>query len=123
CRGELVLESAERYHLESGTWETIKAEAEARGGHTATVVLDGRVLLAAGATDGGVTSLLEVFDPARGAIESLPFRLAEAKSQHAATLLSHGRVLVVGGNNGSNYLDTAEIVNLPLRMVQPAAPN
>lgn len=75
-----------------------------RDAHTATLLLDGRVLVAGGTTDTDVSSTAEVFDPASetwsGAGE-----MSEPRYNHAATLLGDGRVLVVGGVGSA----TAEI--------------
>ena len=69
-----------------------------RNYHTATLLADGRVLLAGGfdATN-FVTSVSEIFDPATGTFtrtDSLSF----ARARHTATLLPDGRVLIVGGD-------------------------
>jgi uncharacterized delta-60 repeat protein len=75
----------------------------ARGSHTATLLANGKVLLA-----GGYSASAELYDPATGVFASTG-SLGTARSSHTATLLPDGKVLVVGGEAGGNYLDTAEI--------------
>ena len=70
---------------------------EARAHHTATLLLDGRVLVAGGMVENGVfLRSLEVFDPANGRF--LPMgAMATARVGHSATLLQSGQVLLAGG--------------------------
>jgi len=69
--------------------------AAKRSAHTATLLADGRVLLAGGDAEGSA----EIYDPASG--ESTPAgNLSTARSGHTATLLSDGRVLIAGGTSG-----------------------
>ena len=81
---------------------TTSAMSESRIFHTATLLSDGRVLLAGGA-DAGTTT--ETFDPATGFFAPAGAMLS-ARTNHTATLLSDGRVLLAGG--GSNSA-TAEV--------------
>lgn len=72
--------------------------------HTATPLLDGRVLLAGGATTGfgsPSTETCEIFDPATASL--LPAAsMSLARLFHTATRLADGRVLVVGGAGIAN---------------------
>ncbi len=78
-----------------------------RSGHTATRLLDGRVFIAGGGPNGGVTT--EIFDPATETFVAGP-NLIEGRSRHTAALLTDGRVLLVGGyrSDSTRILD-AEI--------------
>src|SRR6267154_4228301 len=67
----------------------------ARYNHTATLLLDGRVLVAAG-YNGSEMSSAEIYNPATGRW-SRTGSLNIARDEHAAALLHDGRVLVIGG--------------------------
>jgi len=69
-----------------------------RSGHSATLLPDGRVLVAGG-TDASGRSLssAELWDPAKGKF-TLTTPLMVGRVRHTATLLSSGKVLFVGGH-------------------------
>ena len=69
--------------------------ATARAEHTATLLADGRVLIAGG--QGGVVGSAELYDPKTGTF-SATGSMVVARTDHTATLLSDGRVLIVGGS-------------------------
>ena len=73
--------------------------------HTATLLPDGKVLIAGGlnANDGSALATAEVYDPASGTW-SPTGSMATARYTHEATLLPNGRVLVSGGVDGSGAL-------------------
>lgn len=73
---------------------------EGRSGHTATLLRDGRILIAGGVGDGWTfLSSAEVFDPRSGRSEAVG-KMSVARECHTATLLRDGRVLIVGGHRG-----------------------
>lgn len=82
---------------------------EARAAFTATLLRDGRVLVAGG--DPGFTAA-ELYDPDTGRWTATG-SMAEGRIGHAATLLSAGTVLVTGGcacsDPGAGELATAEL--------------
>src|SRR5437763_1684270 len=70
--------------------------ATARNGHTATLLPNGKVLVAGGGDGGSILASAELYDPASGtwsATGSLVF----ARGAHTATLLPNGRVLIAAG--------------------------
>lgn len=104
--------------------------ATARTNHTATLLADGRVLVAGGEDyDYAPLASMEAFDRATGSFAKLA-DLIEPRSNHTATLLADGRVLVVGGGRtnsiggpaGEDVLATTELVDPVSSSVQPGAP-
>jgi hypothetical protein len=72
---------------------------EARAGHTATLLPDGRVLITGGydVRDAGA----EIYDPVNGTF-SASGNMTMPRYQHLATLLISGGVLIAGGYNVSS---------------------
>jgi N-acetylneuraminic acid mutarotase len=98
--GPLIEKTAEIYDPSTGMWRLTDQMANARYGHTATLLSDGRVLIAGGAGRGGdcmsmVTA--ELYDPV-SATWKPTHPMATARGFHTATLLLNGEVLVTGGN-------------------------
>lgn len=96
-----------RYLATTETWDPATATfsasgglSEGRGGHTATLLDDGRVLVVGGGTgvlnEARFSATAETWDPATGTA-SAAGSMAESRSLHTATRLEDGRVLVVGG--------------------------
>ena len=88
-----------------GGWSATGPMVEPRVSHTATLLLDGRVLVAGGssAEDQPLASV-EIYDPVAGTwTRARDMRLP--RSGHAAALLTDGRVLVAGGSGTA----TAEV--------------
>ncbi len=82
----------------------------ARYNHTATLLPNGKVLVAAGGTmSGSVTNSAELYDPTLNSW-SITGSLTYARQICTATLLPSGKVLVVGGTNaGSSAYNSAEL--------------
>jgi hypothetical protein len=100
------LASAELWDPATGTSVPAGTMAVSRAYHTATLLVDGRVLIV-----GGMQRLAEVWDP-----ETLTFspagELPMAVLGNTATLLPDGRVLVVGGDEAAltnRMLERAQI--------------
>jgi N-acetylneuraminic acid mutarotase len=93
------LTSAEIYNAATDTWSFTGSLATARSGHTATLLPNGQVLVAAGddsSSSNPTLSSCELFNPATGSW-SAAAPLANPRDGHTATLLSNGMVLVAGG--------------------------
>ena len=89
--------SAELYDPESGTWTFTGSLNTARDLHSATLLTNGMVLVAAGADiSGNPTASAELYDPATGSW-SVTGSLNTARELHSATLLTNGMVLAAGG--------------------------
>lgn len=88
--------------------------ATARNSHTATLLLDGHVLVAEGDLFDGLGDLrpinrAELYDPSTGAVAATG-NMTHSREFHTATLLPDGRVLIAGGYDGSGHLAlTAEL--------------
>jgi uncharacterized delta-60 repeat protein len=95
----------------AATWTTVSSMTNSRYAHTATLLTDGRVLVAGGLnTTTGYLTNSEIFDPAIGAWTNTG-ALKTRRCSHTATMLPNGTVLVAGGNNGggTQFLASAEI--------------
>src|SRR6266513_2886279 len=84
--------------------------AMARRGHTATLLPNGKVLVAGGFIGliGSVRAGAELYDPASGTW-SATGNLITGRSGHTATLLPSGKVLLAGGGDGNSILASAEL--------------
>ena len=96
-----ALASAELYEPLTRTWTAAPPMTDARTGHQAVPLPDGRVLVVGGALptgNGRATALTycELYHPLTG--WSPTGSLAEARTGHQATLLPDGKVLVTGGD-------------------------
>ena len=78
------------------TFTAIESMATSRSFHTATLLLDGRVLIAGGAAAAAFTT--ELYDPVKQTFTPAG-NMTTGRSGHTATLLPDGRVLIVGGDS------------------------
>jgi hypothetical protein len=102
------------------TWtDVVDTLSVGRVKHTATRLLDGKVMIAGGTPAGGAstvaTAAVEVFDPSDESFTD-DTAMGVARSIHTATLLEDGNVLVAGGQDGGTALGTSELylAGLPL---------
>jgi hypothetical protein len=75
---------------------------------TATLLANGKVLIAGGYGNSGYLDSAELYDPATGTW-AVTGALSVARQNHTATLLPNGQVLVVGGFGNASYLSSAEL--------------
>ncbi|MEO8215997.1 MAG: kelch repeat-containing protein [Acidobacteriota bacterium] len=95
---------AELYDPYTRKWSIARSfSSRHSGGYTATLLADGRVLVAGGtdAVTGQNVTPPELFDPATGT-STLTASLHKAREFHTATLLRNGKVLVAGGAEASS---------------------
>jgi len=92
----------------SNTWTATGSLATPRYLHTATLLSDGRVLVAGGANGPSIYASAELYNPATGTWTATG-SLSTPRYLHTATLLSDGRVLVAGGAGASGSLASAEL--------------
>jgi hypothetical protein len=89
--------SAEIFDPSDATWTPTGALAVARGASTASLLADGRVLVAGGVDDGDNTvGAVELYDPEAGTW-AFTGAMLEPRLVHTATSLPDGRVLMAGG--------------------------
>lgn len=107
--------SAEIYNPDLGRWVSAGSMGTARFEHTATLLGDGRVLIAGGLGPNGddlaTLASVELYDPAADTFLDTN-EMADGRANHAAVALSDRQVLVVGGGGGErgdSSLATAEV--------------
>jgi hypothetical protein len=108
-----AISSAELYDPATGTWTMTGFLAKVRGDHTATLLSNGKVLVAggrpsfSGAGNPPITSA-ELYDAANGTWTTTG-SLNTGRWDHTATLLPDGRVLAVAGLGDGVVLKDAEV--------------
>ena len=113
------LSSAELYDPSIGTFAFAGYMTVNHTGPTATLLMNGKVLIAGGDIgDGdGASFIAELYDPATGTF-AVTGKLTTGREQNATTLLPDGTVLFAGGHGGVpvpgggfDNLASAEIYN------------
>jgi hypothetical protein len=105
--------SAEVYDSAAGTWTAAPGMKSFRVRFTATLLLDGKVLVAGGVVNPTLdyTSTAELFDPVTGTWMPTG-SMNHPRANHSATLLPNGKVLVAGGTDvflSESVTTTAEL--------------
>lgn len=113
--GATALSSAEVYDPATNTWTPVSM-GTARGDHTATLLRNGRVLVAGGFNgSSGALGAVEVYTPGDpGSFAALGELLTASRYHHTATPLADGRVLLAGGCNDNAYAELCDAGSIVL---------
>jgi WD40 repeat protein len=117
----VALNTSSLYDFLSNTWTAVTNQdgMGARGNHTATLLPNGKVLVAGGydavgvVADGAVLNTSSLYNPAQGndpdSWTVVTNQNMGARFDHTATLLPNGKVLVAGGYGGEAALNTSSL--------------
>ncbi len=105
-----VLDTAEVYDPAAHKFIAVNnTMSDRRMFHTATLLLNGKVLVAGGATNlsGDTTSSADIYDPASNSFTPATLPMDHQRAAHTATLFTSGpmagKVLITGGVGGSSF--------------------
>ena len=105
------LSSAEIYSPASGKWTSTGSLNFGRSSHKASLLPDGRVLVAGGAGEDAISlASAELYDPATGTW-TMTSPMNVARTDHKPLLLPGGKVMVLGGFNDAGPLSSVELYN------------
>jgi hypothetical protein len=102
--------TGEIYNPSTGTFSPVNNNmANARAYHTATLLVDGRVLIVGGSDASTVYSTADLYDAGANLFLPSAGAMSFARKTHAAALLGNNKVLILGGTDGVNILSSADL--------------
>jgi len=114
--GAMISDTAEIWDPATGQFRLVGARMNTRRmSHTATLLADGRVLLAGGFSSSASYAPAEVFDPATERFTAASAPVALQRGLHSAHRLADGSVLIVGGDQFDPATGMASILSTALR--------
>jgi|GEM_PF-3909223 len=113
CNSAYALSSAEIYDPATGEWTMVSSLNDRRTLHSATLMKDGRVFVAAGTTGrtSDVFESAEIYDPEKDTWE-IAGRIA-GRAWHTAELLPNGEVMIMAGQAHDLPLSSVSIYTPP----------
>jgi RHS repeat-associated protein len=96
---------------------------QARVGHTAPLLPDGKLLIAGGSGVSGVLNSAELFDPVALSATALPNTLTTPRTEHTATLLPQTETLLIAGQDSLGLLFSTEMFNPGAQTFRELSPN
>jgi len=120
CERGTLSSSTELYDPSTGAFTRgPQMSVDRVGGHAATLLRDGQVLIVGGWSLQPTTSA-ELYDPAQNRLTPTG-PLGVTRADPSATLLDNGKVLITGGYNGSERLASSELYDPATRAFTPTA--
>lgn len=120
---DAAIASAEIFRADTLQFQPTGSLHRPREGQTATLLNDGRVLMAGGA-NGGLIGAAELYDPKTGTFSETG-SLKTPRYKHTAGLLPDGRVLIAGGSDEHDWtgtMNSAEIYDPHTGRFTPTSP-
>jgi N-acetylneuraminic acid mutarotase len=112
------------YDPTTGLYSATGFMTVARGGATAAVLANGKILVAGGYTSnspGSVTLSAELYDPSTG-MWTATGSMAQRRTSTAAARAPNGKVFIFGGSDGGSLLNSVEVYDPIVGAWQPRHP-
>lgn len=113
------LSSTEMFDAAGGTWSLADPLTHSRRAHSATLLADGRLMVAGGVGAAGRVGASEVYDVGDGAWQLLGGSLVTPRADHSSSLLPDGTVLLVGGSSRTGVVGRSERFSISTSRWEP----